>query len=75
MVWSLISPANRGVGFALARHLLRTTTIPIVATARKDLDTVKALLLEGIENVDPKRLTVLELDVTGSSLFCLMSPR
>ncbi|KAF1851762.1 NAD(P)-binding protein [Cucurbitaria berberidis CBS 394.84] len=60
--WSLISPASRGIGFALARRVLQTTNAPVVATARKNLDKTKEELLEGLD-VDEKRLTVLHLDV------------
>ncbi|CBX93056.1 hypothetical protein IAQ61_008786 [Plenodomus lingam] len=60
--WSLISPASRGIGFALAREVLRSTNAPVVTTARKDLDKVKEELLDGLP-VDESRLTVLKLDV------------
>ncbi|EMD69240.1 hypothetical protein COCSADRAFT_130758 [Bipolaris sorokiniana ND90Pr] len=60
--WSLISPASRGIGFALARRVLQTTNAPVVATARKDLDKTKEELLDGLD-VDEKRLSVLKLDV------------
>jgi NAD(P)-dependent dehydrogenase (short-subunit alcohol dehydrogenase family) len=62
--WSLISPASRGIGFALARRVLQTTNAPVVATARKDLDKTKEELLEGL-GVDESRLRVLKLDVLG----------
>jgi len=62
--WSLISPASRGIGFALARRVLQTTNAPVVATARKDPDETKKELLEGLE-VDEGRLTVLQLDFLG----------
>jgi NAD(P)-dependent dehydrogenase (short-subunit alcohol dehydrogenase family) len=62
--WSLISPASRGIGFALARRVLQTTNAPVVATARKDLDKTKEELLEGL-GVDENRLRVLKLDVLG----------
>jgi NAD(P)-dependent dehydrogenase (short-subunit alcohol dehydrogenase family) len=66
MAWSLVCPANRGIGFALTRHLLQTTSIPIVATARRDTESVKKSMLKDLD-VDDKRLTVLEVDVTGES--------
>lgn len=62
--WSMISPASRGIGFALARRVLQTTNAPVVATARKDLDRTKEELLKDL-NVDEARLRVLKLDVTG----------
>lgn len=64
--WSLISPASRGIGFALARRVLQTTNAPVVATARKDLDKTKQQLLNGLD-VDEARLRMLRLDVTGES--------
>ncbi|KAF2130844.1 NAD(P)-binding protein [Dothidotthia symphoricarpi CBS 119687] len=64
--WSLISPASRGIGFALARRVLQTTNAPVVVTARRDLDKTKEALLEGL-GVDKARLTVLKLDVLDES--------
>ncbi|PVI06031.1 NAD(P)-binding protein [Periconia macrospinosa] len=64
--WSLIAPASRGIGFALARRVLQTTKAPVVATARRDVDGTKRELLEGLD-VDRGRLTVLELDVLDES--------
>ena len=65
MAWSLICPANQGIGFYLARHLLQTTKIPVVATTRKDTEGVKRSILDDLPDIDKDRLTVLELDVTG----------
>ena len=62
--WSLISPASRGIGFALAQRVLQTTNASVVVTARKDLDKLKDELLSG-NNVDEGRLKVLKLDVLG----------
>jgi NAD(P)-dependent dehydrogenase (short-subunit alcohol dehydrogenase family) len=62
--WSLISPASRGIGFALAKRVLQTTNAPVVVTARKDLDKTKQELLDGM-GVDESRLRVLKLDVLG----------
>lgn len=64
--WSLISPASRGIGFALARRVLQTTNAPVVVTARKDLAEAKKELMEGL-NVNDGRLTMLEVDVLGVS--------
>ena len=66
MAWSLVCPANRGIGFHLTRHLLQRTNIPVVATTRKDKDGVKRDILEDLKDVNEKRLTVLEVDVTGT---------
>ncbi|KAI4866343.1 NAD(P)-binding protein [Hypoxylon rubiginosum] len=46
--WILVSPASRGIGHALTRHLLRTTTAPILATARTDLPGVRASILDSL---------------------------
>ena len=70
--WSMISPASRGIGFALARRVLQSTNAPVVATARKDLDKTKERLLEGLK-IDEARLRVLRLDVTGMMLMFLCS--
>ena len=65
MPWSLVSPASRGIGFHLTRHLLQTTKIPVVATARKDVEGVKKSILQDLPDVESDRLTVLELDFTS----------
>ena len=62
--WLFVSPASRGIGLQLAKRLLKTTDLPVVATARTDLDKVKNLILDGLE-IDEKRLQVLQLDVTN----------
>jgi hypothetical protein len=63
--WALVSPASRGIGLQLARHLLQNTNLPIVTTARKDLDHAKESILDGLQHVDESRLNVLKLDVLG----------
>ncbi|KAL9609335.1 MAG: hypothetical protein Q9167_005880, partial [Letrouitia subvulpina] len=62
--WILTTPASRGIGLQLARRLLRTTDLPVVATARRDLNDTRARILDGLD-VDHDRLHVLKLDVTG----------
>ncbi|KAK5149965.1 hypothetical protein LTR04_006917, partial [Oleoguttula sp. CCFEE 6159] len=62
--WSLVTPASRGIGLELARRLLRTTSIPVVATARKDLDQTRENILTGLEGNCEDRLSVLRVDVT-----------
>ncbi|KAF2017462.1 short-chain dehydrogenase/reductase-like protein [Aaosphaeria arxii CBS 175.79] len=64
--WSLISPASRGIGLALTRQVLQTTNVPVVATARKDLDAVKRDILKGLD-VNPDRLKMLEVDFLEES--------
>lgn len=65
--WALVSPANRGIGFHLTRHLLRNTTLPVVATTRRDIEGVKKSLLVDMPEIDSSRLNVFELDVTGNT--------
>ncbi|RDW80060.1 short-chain dehydrogenase protein [Coleophoma cylindrospora] len=67
MAWSLVCPANRGIGFHLTRHLLRETRIPVVATTRRDVEGVKKSILSDLPDVDSDRLTVMEIDVTDES--------
>ena len=69
--WILVSPSSRGIGLQLARRLLKTTDLPVIATARKDLESTSKQILEGLD-IDEKRLEVLKLDVTGTHL--LISP-
>ena len=63
--WTFTSPASRGIGLQLARRLLQTTNLPVVATARTDLEGTRNRILEGLD-VDAQRLEVLQLDVTGT---------
>ncbi|RWA06453.1 hypothetical protein EKO27_g8661 [Xylaria grammica] len=75
--WIFISPANRGIGHALAAHLLRSTTLPILATARSDLAGVKESLVAAStatasanprsREADASRLHVTYLDVADES--------
>lgn len=65
--FAIVTPASRGLGFALAQQLLAHTSLPVIATARKDCEEVRDRLLE-IKNEAPaaeKRLNVLKVDVTG----------
>ncbi|MCJ1377856.1 hypothetical protein MMC17_000952 [Xylographa soralifera] len=68
--WILTSPASRGIGLYLTRHLLRTTPLPIIATARTDLAGTRARILDGLD-VDPQRLEVLQLDVSDERTVSL----
>ena len=63
--WLLVSPASRGIGLQLARRLLKTTDLPVIATARKELESTTEQILDGLD-VDRQRLEVLKLDVTGT---------
>ncbi|KAL8802370.1 MAG: hypothetical protein Q9182_003860 [Xanthomendoza sp. 2 TL-2023] len=64
--WLLTTPASRGIGLQLARQLLNTTNLPVVATARKDIESTKSEILKNLD-VDPNRLSVLQVDVTDES--------
>jgi hypothetical protein len=63
--WALVTPASRGIGLELARRLLRTTDIPIVTSARKDLDQTREKVLSGLDGISEDRLHVLKVDVLG----------
>lgn len=63
--WALVTPASRGIGLHLARHLLKNTDVRVVATARKKLETTRSHILDGLD-IDKDRLQVLQLDVTGT---------
>ncbi|KAM0804139.1 hypothetical protein BDR22DRAFT_818301 [Usnea florida] len=64
--WLLVSPASRGIGLQLARCLLETTDLPVIATARKDLRSTSEQILDGLD-VEGQRLEVLNVDVTDES--------
>jgi NAD(P)-dependent dehydrogenase (short-subunit alcohol dehydrogenase family) len=66
MAWSFVCLASRGIGFALTQHLLQTTKIRVIATARRDVEGVKKSILSGLPGVDSDRLTVLELNATDN---------
>ncbi|KAI1654681.1 NAD(P)-binding protein [Daldinia decipiens] len=55
--WILVSPASRGIGHALTRHLLRTTTAPVFATARADLSGVRTSILDNLYASPPPEFT------------------
>jgi NAD(P)-dependent dehydrogenase (short-subunit alcohol dehydrogenase family) len=71
MAWSLVTPASRGIGFALSRHLLRTLdpSVPVVATARSDIPGVRENILASLELSEQQsaRLDVQECDVLSES--------
>lgn len=70
--WALICPTSRGIGLEVARRLLTTTELPIVATARKDLDQTREGILQGLKDVKEDRVKVLKVDVLGSVLVVLL---
>lgn len=71
--WIFVSPSSRGIGHAVTRHLLKHTSLPIVATCRsRDTAATKASLLDALgpacasqHEVEDhaSRLAVLRLDV------------
>jgi NAD(P)-dependent dehydrogenase (short-subunit alcohol dehydrogenase family) len=85
--WIFISPSSRGLGYAVTRHLLRRTTLPILSTARGDPGRVKASLVSGAaedgggggdhlaaEDLAP-RLHVVQLDVTDEASVAAAAER
>lgn len=68
--FALVTPASRGLGFALARQLLVRTSLPVIVTARKNCDEVHDRLLEGLpaRSGASKRLRVYTVDVTGMAV-------
>ncbi|KAI0487494.1 short-chain dehydrogenase/reductase-like protein [Xylaria cf. heliscus] len=75
--WIFICPSSRGIGHALTAHLLRHTTLPILATARSaDLPAVKESLVaasshgaqeeKDLEDA-ASRLHMTRLDVTDEA--------
>ncbi|ORY60560.1 oxidoreductase [Pseudomassariella vexata] len=75
--WIFISPSSRGIGHALTRHLLRTTTLPILATSRSDPSSTKFSLLQDSSSAQDysSRLTVLQVDVTDESTITTASSK
>jgi len=71
MAWTLVTPASRGIGFELTRHLLRTLppSIAVVATARSDLPGTREKLLSSLKLSESQacRLDLQECDVLSES--------
>lgn len=74
--WVLITPASRGIGFYLTRHLLAHTppSLPLVATCRRreEVEALRRRLLGPCStpsSQNEKRLTVLPLDVTKEPII------
>lgn len=63
--WTLVSPASRGIGLELAKQLMQKTKLPVIATARKDLDETREHILS--QGGDEGRLEVLKLDMTDET--------
>ena len=71
MAWTLVTPSSRGIGAALTRHLLQTipASVPIIATARSDIEGTKEKLLSELQLSDSQssRLDVQKCDVLDES--------
>jgi len=69
--WILTTPSSRGIGLALTRQLLKTTpsSLPVVATARSDIDGLRERILADLPDPDAasKRLDVQKLDLEDES--------
>lgn len=72
--WALITPTSRGIGLEIARQILTTTNVAVVATARKDLDQTTEAILSGLNGVDEDRLSVLKLDFLGMHVISVNKP-
>ena len=65
--WCFVSPASRGIGFALTRQILKETNAPVVATVRRgNILEIRDSMLKGLNGIDDKRLTVLKMDFIGT---------
>lgn len=75
--FALVTPASRGIGFAFAQQLLARTTLPVVATARKNCDQVRDQLLstKGLQSSAEKSLRIFEVDVKGRRFLLSKIPR
>lgn len=63
--WLFVSPSSRGIGLEITRLLMRSG-LPVVATARSDLDQVKESILSGAgPTAKEENLHILKLDVCG----------
>jgi len=66
--FALVSPASRGLSLALTRHLLSTTKLPVYATHRSPSPAaMKDLILKPLQDVDPDRLQLLNIELTSES--------
>ncbi|KAF1812469.1 short-chain dehydrogenase/reductase-like protein, partial [Eremomyces bilateralis CBS 781.70] len=79
--WTFVSPASRGIGHEIARHLLQTTNVPVVVTARTNLEEVKSSLLKGLgpreegsgKDALEKRLHLHHVDVLDDASISSLS--
>ncbi|KAJ5249072.1 short-chain dehydrogenase/reductase [Penicillium chermesinum] len=72
--FALVTPASRGLGFAFTQTLLTKTTLPVIATARKNTSELRDRLLSSdVPNGAKERLRVLEVDVTDENTISSMA--
>ncbi|KAE8152265.1 hypothetical protein BDV25DRAFT_170665 [Aspergillus avenaceus] len=66
--FAIVTPASRGIGFALARRLLEHTPLPVIATSRRNPTELHRQLLSGLDKPTTEtRLKVFQADVTDES--------
>lgn len=81
MAWILVTPSSRGIGYAMTRHLLRTTpkSVPIVATTRASdpKETYESLLshlnldYDASSRLDIQRVDLLsESSISDLAVYC-----
>lgn len=75
--WIFICPSSRGIGHALTRRLLLTTSLPILATTRHDPSATKSSLLQGLPRADElaPRLSLVPCDVTDEPSIAAAAAR
>lgn len=75
--WIFICPASRGIGHALTRRLLQTTTLPILATTRRDSSSTKSSILADMPNAQDiaPRLSLVYADVTDEGSLAAAAER
>ena len=71
MAWTLVTPSSRGIGSAFIRRLLKSTpaSVPVVATARSDIDGTKEKLLSNLDISESQRsrLDIQKCDVLSET--------
>ncbi|KAF3935420.1 C-factor [Dactylellina cionopaga] len=73
MAFALVTPSSRGIGLALTRQLLSSTpsSLPIIATARRDLPNVRDQILSNLPSSSASsasdRLDLIECDLESES--------
>ncbi|KAK6544638.1 hypothetical protein TWF694_001327 [Orbilia ellipsospora] len=71
MAFALVTPASQGIGLALTRHLLATLSLPVIATARHDLPSVRNRILSHLPSDRapnaPSLLDLVECDLESEA--------